>query len=116
MNSITRNFKKIGAGFVYILTDPRNNEPFYVGFTMNPMHRYKLHIYARKSLSSEFKKHTPTKKRICEICDAGFMPIMEIVDFDKGSVGGRYLEDRWIKALIARGFKLTNIVKRKERR
>lgn len=96
-------------GAVYILIDPRDNMPFYVGCSTNPKQRYKTHIYSRNRPEPNNVGLTPTQQRIGAICNDGFKPIMEIVELVDSYHQSRYVEDRWMRQLAHRGYALTNV-------
>lgn len=95
---------------IYTLTDPRTEEVFYVGQSVNPKERYGTHIYTRKKVMPRQVGLTPTQERICEICDSGLKPIMSIIDTADGFTESRQKEDHWIRTFRAEGKTLTNIM------
>lgn len=92
---------------IYILSDPRSGEIFYVGKTVNPKHRRAIHLTP--------SSHNKAKReRVLEIRESGAFPEFEIVESldvpDHHSHWGD-AEKWWIAYLRSIGCPLTNILK-----
>jgi len=88
--------------FVYSLIDPRDHSTFYVGITVNLYERFKQHL---RCDGTNVRKD----KRIQEIMQAGFMPIMHTIEqVDTEKVLG--CEMYWISQYRSLGMPLTNIL------
>ena len=68
--------------YIYMLVDPRNDKPFYVGRTVNPESRYRDHIRDGKQYMLGMKGKIAEEK--CEIIEAiltgDLLPAMRILD------------------------------------
>lgn len=75
--------------YVYVLRDPRDNSPKYVGVSCDPERR--LHdVHLRSPLQS-------IRKWILDLKKLGLIPTLEILDSVFGSqMAGRYLEQKYI--------------------
>lgn len=85
--------------FIYTITDPINNEIFYVGKTQNPEERFYCH-----SLNSLL---TTLYYKIEEIKSAGGKLLFTIVEECKSDIY-REREKFWIKKLFSEGHPLLN--------
>lgn len=86
--------------YIYILVDPRDNQPKYVGKSINPRSRLYQHTY-------KFH-HTLCGNWLKSLSRQGLKPLMEIIDeSDDGNWG--WLEQYWIEQFKAWGFPLKNI-------
>lgn len=95
---------------IYLLIDPRDGKPFYAGQSMNPDRRLRTHISTRNTIPRGLTSFTATQKRIQAICEAGMFPSMQIVGTAEDYQAGRFVEDDWIRRLIAEGYNPTNAV------
>jgi len=95
--------------FTYLLIDPRNNRPFYVGQTCDPQQRYKTHIYSRNRVQPNNVGLTPTQERIREIYAANTKPVMKVVGTAWSHSESRVMEDGWMRRMVEDGYELTNI-------
>jgi hypothetical protein len=68
--------------YIYMLVDPRNDKPFYVGRTINPKRRYTDHLRdGRKYADGKRVKADDGKCRIIsEVIANDMLPIMRILD------------------------------------
>lgn len=88
--------------YIYSLADPDTNEVRYVGATMNPSARLKLHVIDR---------HAPVDRRawMASILARHTSPVMTILEIVRdGRYGAR--EAWWIEFLRLRGARLLNRV------
>jgi predicted GIY-YIG superfamily endonuclease len=88
--------------FIYNLTDPRNNSPFYVGITKNPNPRMLHHLTA---IDNNDKK----RARINEIQADGLSPLMRILEITDNREEADQQEKSWIKQYLTQNIQLTNI-------
>lgn len=84
--------------YIYVLIDPRDDKPRYVGRTQYPDRRYEQHL---------MRTSGPTKAWVAELKQAGIVPKMvvlqEIVQFHACSA-----EQKTIERYIAEGASLLN--------
>jgi len=89
---------------VYALTDPRDGVIRYVGYSKNPVHRYRGHIKEAKNFTGEHRTH-----KICWIqllLRKGLEPQLVILQVDVSDPATA--EMQWIYKLRRRGCNLTN--------
>lgn len=94
--------------FIYSLTDPRNNEVFYVGQSFNPKRRLTEHIYHSKTLEYWRNTHNAKEMRIQAILEANAKPILEILEETTGLYADER-EDHWAAFYRNQGHVLTNV-------
>ena len=85
--------------YVYLLIDPRDNRPFYVGCTKNPRNRFDGH-------HSDWANRT--RRRIIEIKEAGHGCKMWVVRAYNTKAEARDYEDSLIASHMANGTRLLN--------
>lgn len=61
---------------IYVLKNPETNEIHYVGRSVNPNGRYRVHIYLARHSKHKNKKDA----WICSLLNKGLKPDMEIID------------------------------------
>ncbi len=83
--------------FTYLIIDPRNEQPFYVGQTVD-LERRKIEHF---KITPDTRK--PYKKRLSEIIAAGFTPVFLIVDEQETLAASLRSETEWVKKIAARG-------------
>jgi predicted GIY-YIG superfamily endonuclease len=83
---------------VYLIIDPRDGCPFYVGQTGNLERRRKGHL--RVSLGNKLNRK---QKRLLEIIQAGREPIFITVEGFSTQAEALIGETRWVKACARRG-------------
>lgn len=88
---------------IYVLKDPRDGAIRYVGKSVDSARRYKRHIYeARKG------RHDSARMRwLRELLEAGYEPIMEVVETVEGN-GWPERERWWMEKFLDDGCDLTN--------
>lgn len=77
---------------IYVLKNPETNEIHYVGRSVNPNGRYRVHIYLAKESKHKNKKDA----WICSLLNKGLKPIMEIID-SVNAVDSIEKEKYWIE-------------------
>lgn len=99
--------KQDRIAYVYLLVDPRDKVPFYVGKTEKPVDRISGHITDGRKCRII---GAGTKASIIkEILESGNEPIMRIIEVTTN----RYVDERelsWYDLLINRGYKITGEV------
>lgn len=90
------------TGHVYVLRDPRDSTPRYVGVTLQlPAKRLQQHVTAGRSM-----RHLPVARWIGSLLKAGLEPVMEVLP----SAGDPYeVEVVTIAAYRALGYPLLNV-------
>lgn len=88
---------------VYLIIDPRNGKPFYVGQTRDLDRRQTSHL-AIKSLKGSADK----KRRLLEIQAAGMEPDFRIVQGYADEAASLAGESAWIKACVSNGHDVFN--------
>lgn len=86
--------------FIYGLIDPRTDEIRYVGQTVNPANRFSAHLRGLKETSQK-------AEWVRELLDAGFCPVMKILEVCPMEKRNSREVD-WIVKLRTDGFNLTN--------
>lgn len=86
---------------IYTLVDPRNDEVFYVGQTINPKHRLKNHC-------APGNKTIKLAEIIKSIKADGFMPEMRIAKWAESRKDAHRLEHRLIYYYLKRGTPIVN--------
>ena len=100
--AVSRNSGDDRDRFVYVLIDPRDDKPYYVGATVNPNRRLAQHIAHR------FRKNTlQLRQWICDVVDAGLRPVLRVVERSHVS-SWEIVETRWISKLRENGAPLLN--------
>lgn len=96
--------------YIYYLIDPRINEVFYVGTTINPKNRHKQHIYYNKNSNNKKENY------IQEILNDGYEPQMKIIDqtweyydMEERLLSYEILERKYIQEGYEKGYNLKNI-------
>jgi len=95
--------------YVYLLVDPRDYEPFYVGRTKDPDTRLSAHINDGRRYEPDPDGTKPAI--ISNLLDDGLTPIMRVIEVTTA----RYAplrEYEWWEALLERGYGIVNVVKR----
>lgn len=87
---------------VYILVDPRSEQPRYVGWTVNARTRLRDHTKA-----SQLAKGTRRDRWIAGLIECGLKPVMTVVEHGVGP-GWADAERRWIAHFRTAGADLTN--------
>lgn len=86
--------------FIYVLSDPRDRKPRYVGYTIDPRNRLRDHLYRNS-------KHNPHKRHwIKKLAREGVKPLMEIVE--SGCGPWQDAEQAWILGFRQAGCNLLN--------
>lgn len=88
---------------IYTLSDPRTDEPFYIGASTAVKTRFKTHIHAARRVGKD-GDGALVKERIRTILDAGCRPILTVLEPDADSTRERV----WVRRLKAAGEKLLN--------
>jgi predicted GIY-YIG superfamily endonuclease len=88
--------------FIYALRDPRDNEIRYIGITNNLSRRLSWHIRKSKTL------HRYSSRWIKGLTDAGYSPLIEILETVELQSEAYAAEKRWIQCGIEQGWQLTN--------
>ncbi len=95
---------------VYLLIDPRTNQPFYVGLTLNPEMRLKQHCVNKRKRGKNAKPLTSTAQYIRDMKNRGCNPYLIIVEqvttFDLNIAHS--LEFAWIHRMLSLGYELKN--------
>lgn len=108
MSLILSQNHKSDLAYIYILIDPRTNQPFYVGRTVNPFTRLSGHIeHGRK-----YKVIDDGTKRsvIRSILNDGLEPIMRVIEVTTLAYQCER-EFTWWQGFIERGYSISNIVR-----
>ena len=99
--------------YIYGLVDPRNDEIFYIGFTMYLKKRYNVHLNVN---GSRKVKNLYKDNVIREILNENLKPEMRVLDScekKKNSIENKYehelLEIKYIKEYREKGINLTNL-------
>lgn len=93
--------------YIYVLLDPRDGKPFYVGQSNNPYKRYLLH--RSEARNSRTNTHQNAKERqLCAILDAGLQAILVTIQTTDHKESDQW-EAMWIDRLQADGYELTNM-------
>jgi|CXWL01.1.fsa_nt_gi hypothetical protein len=85
---------------IYLLCDPCSGDPRYVGKSMNPNRRLRLHITNARIDNTTHKTHW--------LNGLMAMPILRIVEWCNSHVDASERERYWIAKLRGEGIKLTN--------
>lgn len=94
--------------YIYMLIDPRNQQPFYVGRTVNPNTR--LYQHTQESLNAVNPSVQSKQFIIKSIVQAGFDPTLQVIEITLR----KYASERelwWWEAFIERGYKMANAQK-----
>lgn len=86
---------------IYTLSDPRDNQVRYVGWSFNPRQRLHAHV-SRARHGGSYKYHW-----IAQLLALSRLPVLEIVESGNGD--WQEAERRWIATLKAAGSPLTNL-------
>ena len=89
------------AFVIYMLVDPRDGWPYYVGETTDRKQRYRYHC-------KNTGRNLPVTRRSQEIIRAGKKPQMVTIDQAHSEVEALRKELFWIDLFMARGVKLLN--------
>jgi len=88
--------------YIYKLVDPRNNEPRYIGWTINLENRLKNHLFP-----SYLKRRTHKNNWIKFLLSLGLQPLIEIIE--KVPLDNwKESEIKWIRSYRLEGYNLTN--------
>ena len=87
---------------IYMLVDPRNRKPFYIGQTQYPYLRYKEH----RNPSNDDK--SDRAKRIREIRKSRKSPLFVELESTSRKTSALMREMYWIETFKSRGMKLKN--------
>ena len=91
--------------FIYVLRDPRTDEPRYIGKTKDIYQRLWSHTLVGERLKkSNYNLYTWLRG----LKDDGLLPVLEIVDRSTHSKAGK-LESEWISWGYANGLRLFNV-------
>ncbi len=95
--------------YIYLLIDPRSNQPFYVGRTISPHSRLQTHVESAK----KYKVIDDGTKRaiINSIIGDGFYPVMRVIEVTIT----KYQEEReytWWLGFVERGYRISNEVRK----
>lgn len=92
------------TGYVYVLRDPRNPTPRYVGVTrQSPGRRLQQHVTAGRSM-----RHLPVARWVGSLLKEGLRPVMEVVSTTSDPYG---VEVITIAAYRALGYPLLNLAR-----
>lgn len=95
---------------IYKLVDPRDNLPFYVGYT------YDMEKRLREHLATAYLANSAKEQRILELKSLGLCPTMEEIETVKGTTEEAMQHELyWIYALKAQGISLTNVTSTSDR-
>lgn len=89
------------AFYIYMLVDPRDGWPYYIGETTDRRQRYRYHC-------ENSGRNLPVAKRNQEIIRAGDKPVMVIIDQAENELAALRKELFWIDLFMARGIDLLN--------
>ena len=92
---------KSKAFFVYMLVDPRDGRPYYIGETLDKKTRYRYHC-------ENSGRNTAVARHNQAIIRAGKRPFMVELDQADNEVEALRKELFWIDLLMARGVELAN--------
>ena len=87
---------------IYALSDPRNGDVRYVGWTVNPKRRLRDH------LSESRRKDTYRARWIRALSSLGLVPVMTVLEPGVGETTWAEAETRWIAHYRDNGARLTN--------
>jgi hypothetical protein len=93
---------------IYLLTDPRNNCPKYVGYTTNLANRMHYH-YRPPRFNSYGKRHSSTHPWLAELADVGLLPVSKILETIPDGVDWQSRERFWISHYRERYPELLNV-------
>ena len=88
---------------IYMLVDPSDHKPFYIGQTTN----IKLRYY-RQHFNPRDDDKTDRAKKIREILESGRKPDLVILERTTRKVSALIKEMFWIELFESRGFRLKN--------
>lgn len=96
--------------YIYTLSNPKNNEVFYVGITVNPEQRQYAHECEAKYYIHFDYKFKMIPNRVSYYSTHQILPLFEILDVvqteNKKEAEG--VEEYWIQQCMSWGFPLTN--------
>jgi hypothetical protein len=90
-----------GPFITYLIIDPRNNLPFYVGQTSNLEKRIHNHI-------RQDNRRRLYKKTITSIQSVGLEPVFKQVDIQLTKADSLRSETEWVKQLASQGVRVQN--------
>ena len=88
--------------FIYVLRDPRDNEVRYVGFTIDVVQRFRVHI--SEAIRGIIKSHK--NNWINVLANLHLQPVMEVIE--RGTGEWQSVEQYWIRHYRMQGARLTN--------
>src|SRR5262249_3334923 len=86
------------------LRDPRTQEVRYVGKTVNPRGRLKVHVHAARR-----GKSWRVSRWIRELLTEGIMPQWDVLEIVQGNAAACERERYWIETFAASGARLVNL-------
>lgn len=93
---------KDGQFLTYLIVDPRDGNPFYVGQTSCMRTRQRKHLDMSRNANREYKK------MIAEIFASGFSPEFRVVDQQPTEADSLRSETEWVKRLAGQGVRVMN--------
>lgn len=91
-----------GRHVVFTISNPENNEPFYVGETLNPERSEARH------LSGTSRKRNGIALKVRELQAQGIRPVFNIVEHYDSKEAALEGKTRLVKAYVQQGFELVN--------
>jgi len=97
--------------FIYALTNPEGDVPFYVGMTKDPVKRFSTHLASGNHEPSYYKEGGTRKEHyINNLSLRGAEPGFRVLEYAADRAEARAKEDHWIMKLIQEGYMLTNAI------